>query len=247
MHFLDEVWHWFATGSNWTGSNGIGERALLQVELSAAVIFAAAFLGIGLGFVLGHFQRGGFIAVNSANAARAVPSLALMTLLVIWPLVSLKGGGADAAFLTLLALAIPPVLTNAYVGMREVDPDVNEAAKGVGLSGWQRFWRVEIPLAAPLAVAGLRTAAVEVVATSTLAAYVSLNDLGGFIFAGLNTNDTVEMFSGALLVAVLAALTDTVLRACYRLVTPEPLRHSSTYRARSRGVLRRTRPVAEAA
>jgi len=244
MHFLDEVWRWFATGSNWSGSNGIADRVLLQIELSATVVAAAGFVGIGIGFVLGHIGRGGFVAVNSANAARAVPSLALLTLLVIWPVVSLKGDGAYASFLTLVALAVPPILTNAYVGMREVDPDVKEAAKGSGLSGWQRFWRVEIPLAAPLAVAGVRTAAVEVVATSTLAAYVSLNDLGGFIFAGLNTNDTVEMFCGALLVAVLAGLTDTLLRLCYRLVTPEPLRHSSTYRARSRGVVRGFRPAA---
>jgi osmoprotectant transport system permease protein len=166
-----------------------------------------------------------------------VPSLALLTLLAIFPLVSLKDGGDLAAFLALFALAVPPVLTNAYIGMREVDPDVNEAGRAVGMSSVGRFFRLEIPLAAPLAVAGLRTAAVEVVATSTLAAYVSVNDLGIFIFSGLNTNDTVEMFAVALLVAALAGLTDLLLRGLYRLVSPAVHRQSSNYRSRSRGAV----------
>ena len=109
MHFLDEVGRWFATGANWWGPNGIADRALLQVELSAAVVFAASVLGIGVGFVLGHFQRGGFVAVNAANAARAVPSLALLTLLVIWPVVSLKARRRRCpSFLTLVALHVSP-------------------------------------------------------------------------------------------------------------------------------------------
>jgi osmoprotectant transport system permease protein len=121
--------------------------------------------------------------------------------------------------------------------MREVDPDVNEAGRAVGMSGLGRFFRLEVPLAAPLAVAGLRTAAVEVVATSTLAAYVSVNDLGIFIFAGLNTNNTVEMFSVALIVALLAGLTDLALRGLYHLVSPAVHRQSSGYRSRARGVV----------
>jgi osmoprotectant transport system permease protein len=116
--------------------------------------------------------------------------------------------------------------------MREVDPVVIEAAKSVGMSASRRFFTVEVPLAAPLAVAGLRTAAVEVVATSTLAAYVSYSDLGNFIFAGLNTNDTVESFCGALLVALLSGMTDLFLLFLYRLVTPKALRRSGATRAR---------------
>ncbi len=220
MNFLSAVGHWFTTAANWEGPSGILARALAQLALSGLVILAAALIGIGLGFYLGHQGRGGFVAVNAANAARAVPSLALMTLLVIWPVISLRGGGFDAAFLTLLALAIPPVLTNAYIGMREVDPDLKEAARSLGMSSAQRFFRVEVPLAAPLALAGLRTAALEVVATSTLAAYVSYNDLGGFIFTGLNSNNAVESFSGALLVALLAGLTDLALQLASRGLTP---------------------------
>lgn len=107
------------------------------------------------------------------------------------------------------------------------------------MTGWQRFFKVEFPLALPLAVAGVRTAAVEVVATSTLAAYVTYNDLGEFIFAGLNVNNTVEAFSGAVLVALLAAVTDLLLFGAYRLVTPKPLRASKRYSPeRGRGLLR---------
>jgi osmoprotectant transport system permease protein len=224
MSFLSAVFHWLTSAANWDGPDGIGARTLTQIELAALVIATAIIIGVTIGFILGHIGRGGFLAVNSANAARAVPSLALLTLLVIWPPVSLKGGGFYAAFLTLVALGIPPILTNAYVAMREVDPDVIEASKAVGMSSWQRLIRVEVPLAAPLTVAGIRTAAVEVVATSTLAAYVSFNDLGDFIFAGLNTNNSVESFSGAILVASLAACTDAAFLALYRLITPVSLR-----------------------
>jgi osmoprotectant transport system permease protein len=237
MSFLSAVFHWLTTSANWTGPDGALVRMVAQLELSGVAIAAAAVVGVGLGFFLGHSGRGGFIAVNAANAARAVPSLALLVLLVIWPSVGLNGGGFEAAFLAMVALAIPPVLTNAYVAMREVDPDVVEAAKSVGMSSARRFFVVEVPLAAPLAVAGLRTAAVEVVATSTLAAYVTFSDLGSFIFAGLNTNNNVEAFGGALLVALLAGAVDLVLRVCYRLVTPAPLRRSPRTRSRASGVV----------
>jgi len=220
MNFLSGVAHWFTSSANWDGPSGIIARAISQIELSAVVIAVAALIGIGIGFALGHSGHGGFLAVNAANAARAVPSLALLTLLVCWPVISLKGDGFYASSIALVALAVPPILTNAYVAMREVDPEVIEAAKAVGMSSWQRFLRVEVPLAMPLTAAGLRTAAVEVVATSTLAAYVTYNDLGIFIFAGLNTNDTVESFSGAVLVAALAGCTDVVFMILYRLVAP---------------------------
>ena len=224
MHFLSGVGHWFTTSSNWLGADGILERALEQLELSGAVVLVAGIIGVAIGFLLGRGRHGGFIAVNAANAARAIPSLSLITLLVIWPPISLKANGFDASFLALVALAIPPVLTNAFVAMREVDVDVIEAAKASGMTSFQRLIRVEMPLAAPLTVTGLRIAAIEVTATATLAAYISFNDLGVFIFAGLNTNDTVETFCGALTVAMLSFMSDLVLLGLYRLVTPTSLR-----------------------
>ncbi len=135
-------------------------------------------IGGGIGLVLGHTGRGGLVAVNAANAARAVPSLALLTLFAIVPWISLSWGGFLAAFLALVVLAIPPILTNTYVGIREVDADVRDAAKAMGLTGGQVLRTVELPLAVPVLMAGIRTASIEVVATSTLAAYVSYSDLG---------------------------------------------------------------------
>ncbi|HUZ20627.1 MAG TPA: ABC transporter permease [Acidimicrobiales bacterium] len=240
MSFWSGLWQFFSTGSNWSGQDGIFVRLGNQVELSLTVVAAATLVGMGLGFYLGHTRRGGFVAVNAANSARAVPSIALLTILAIQPFPGLRFGGFLTAGITLGALAIPPILTNSYVGMREVDPDVREAARAMGMGGWQRFWRVEVPLALPLAVAGVRTAAVEVVATSTLAAYVTFNDLGEYIFAGLAQNDTVQTFSGALLVALLAGGTDLVLFGLYRLVTPGALVRSGAVRPeQSRGIVRR--------
>lgn len=224
MGFWSLLWAFFTTAASWSGDDGIVHRLVVQVELSAVVLAVSALVGVGIGFLLGHLGRGALLAVNSANAARAVPSLALLTLLAIWPAIGLRFGGLLTAGITLAALAVPPILTNAYVGMREVDPDVREAARASGMGGWQRFWQAEVPLALPLAVAGLRTAAVEVVATSTLAAYVTVNDLGEYIFAGLSTENSVETVAGALLVAALSLLADALVLGTSRPLVPAPLR-----------------------
>ena len=224
MSFLAHVFDWFTTSANWTGSNGIPVLFGRQLELSVAVVLTALVIGGGIGVVFGHTGRGGLVAVNAANAFRAVPTLALLTLLAIQPSISLKWGGFLASWIALTALAIPPILTNTYVGMREVDADVRDAAKAVGLTGGQVLRRVEAPLAAPFVMAGVRTASIEVVATSTLAAYVSYSDLGTYVIAGLNSQDDVEAFSGAILVVVLAALVAVGLSLVRRAVTPEPLR-----------------------
>jgi len=231
-HFMASVVGWFTTSANWTGSSGIPYLFLRQAELSLAVVLGALVVGGGIGLVLGHTGRGGLVAVNAANAARAVPTLALLTLFAIQPSISLKWGGFLAAFLALLILAIPPILTNTYVGMREVDADVRDAAKAMGLTGGQVLRRVELPLATPFLMAGIRTSSIEVVATSTLAAYVSYTDLGTPVISGLSTENTVEAFSGAILVAVLAGAVALVSgcwdgrsRRCPS-VTPAPARHS---------------------
>ncbi|MGD0379299.1 MAG: ABC transporter permease subunit [Acidimicrobiales bacterium] len=223
-HFVASVAGWFTTAANWKGSTGIPELLWRQAELSLAVVVGALVIGGGIGLVLGHSGRGGLVAVNAANAARAVPSLALLTLFAIVPWISLKWGGFLAAFLALVVLAIPPILTNTYVGMREVDAEVRDAAKAMGLTGGQVLRTVELPLATPFLMAGVRTASIEVVATSTLAAYVSYSDLGTPVISGLNTNNTVEAFGGALLVALLAAVVALGLGAVQRVLTPLPLR-----------------------
>jgi osmoprotectant transport system permease protein len=223
-HFMASVVDWLTDSAHWTGPAGIPDLFWRQIVLSMAVVAGAVIIGGGIGLMLGHTGRGGLVAVNAANAARAVPSLALLTLFAIVPSISLKWGGFLAAFLALLILAIPPILTNSYVGMREVDADVRDAAKAVGLTGGEILLRVELPLAVPFLMAGVRTASIEVVATSTLAAYVSYTDLGTPIISGLNTNDTVEAFAGAVLVAFLAAVVALALGVAQRALTPLPLR-----------------------
>ena len=230
MSFFDRLGDWFTSSANWTGSNGIPDLFWRQLELSAAVVVTALVIGGGIGVIFGHTGRGGLVAVNAANAFRAVPTLALLTLLAIQPSISLKWGGFLAAWIALTALAIPPILTNTYVGMREVDADVRDAAKAVGLTGGQVLRRVEAPLAAPFVMAGVRTAAIEVVATSTLAAYVSYSDLGTYVISGLNTQNTVVSVAGALLVGVMAAVVALGLGLVTRALTPIPLRNRAELR-----------------
>jgi osmoprotectant transport system permease protein len=220
MHFLHEVFSWFATGAHWSGSGGVPNLFLKQLELTAAVLVAAVAVGGGAGMVLGHTGRGSLVAVNAANAFRAVPTLALLTLLAIYPPIGLRYHGFLCSFLALTVLAIPPILTNTYVGIREVDADVTDASRAMGLTGGQILSRVELPLALPFIMAGIRTSAIEVVATSTLAAEVFYSDLGTPIIAGLNSNDTVEAFCGALLVALMAALVALGLGVLLKLSTP---------------------------
>jgi osmoprotectant transport system permease protein len=240
MSFLAQVFGWFTTESNWTGPQGILQLFWNQLTLSFAVVVTAVALGGGLGVVLGHTGRGGLVAVNAANAFRAVPTLALLTLLAIQPAISLKWNGFLAAWLALTALAIPPILTNTYVGMREVDADVRDAAKAMGLTGGQVLRTVEAPLAVPFVMAGVRTACIEVVATSTLAAYVSYSDLGTYVITGLNTQNSVLAFSGALLVAAMAGLVALALGLLTRALTPRPLRPRHGSRAaRAGGLLAR--------
>ena len=225
MHFFQQVWSYFTDSANWTGATGIPTLFWRQLVLSAAVIATAIGVGGGIGLVLGHTGRGSLVAVNAANSFRAVPTLALLTILAIVPQISLKWGGFLASFIALLILAIPPILTNTYVGIREVDADVTDAARGMGLTGRQVLGRVEFPLALPFIVAGIRTASIEVVATSTLAAYVSYSDLGTPLLAGLSSNNSVEAFCASLLVILLAALFAVGLGVLQRAVTPAGLRH----------------------
>jgi osmoprotectant transport system permease protein len=239
VSFFDRLFHWFTSSANWSGSNGIPELFWRQLELSVVVVVTALIIGGGLGVVLGHTGRGGLVAVNAANAFRAVPTLALLTLLAIQPSISLKWGGFLASWIALTALAIPPILTNTFVGMREVDADVREAAKAVGLTGGQVLRRVEAPLAAPFVMAGVRTAAIEVVATSTLAAFVSYSDLGTYVISGLDTQNTVLSVAGALLVGIMAGMVALSLGLITRAVTPIPLRSRVGVRSGAVGAVAR--------
>lgn len=203
MELIGEVGAWFTDPANWSGSNGIPTRLVEHLRLSAASMLVAMLIALPIGLLIGHTGRGGLVAVGIANLGRAVPSYAL--LLVFLPFFGL---GDATAFPALVLLAIPPILVNAWTGLREVDRDLVEAARGMGMTELQLLLRVELPAAAPVIVAGLRIAAVAVVATATLAALVAGGGLGRYIADGFGLRREDRLVAGAILVALLALVVE---------------------------------------
>ncbi|MET9958905.1 ABC transporter permease [Streptomyces sp. NPDC006326] len=218
MGALSGAWDWLADGANWSGENGVWHRLGEHVYVSGLALGLACAVALPIGLWLGHLGKGGALAVNVSNAGRAVPVFAVLALFMVSPL---RSAGYLPTVVALVLFAVPPLLTNAYVGMREVDRSVVEAARGMGMSGGQLFWRVELPLARGLVMTGLRSGAVQVVATATIAAMVGQGGLGRIITAGFNTYNTAQVVAGALLVAALALLVEGVLVAADRLF-PRP-------------------------
>jgi osmoprotectant transport system permease protein len=216
MEFVTAVGAWLTAPEHWSGSDGIPNRVAEHLLISAVTLAAAVAIALPLGVWAGHTRRGGFLAVNVANLGRALPSLALLALM--FPLaLSLKlGFGFWPTFLALVPLGIPPVLTNSYVGVREVDADIVEAARGMGLREQQVLRSVELPIAAPLIIAGVRNSAVAIVATATLGALVAGGGLGRYIVDGIARQDYPRVFVGALLVALLSICVEIAFGAFER-------------------------------
>jgi len=221
MNFANQVLQWFLNGAHWQGDGGIPHRTLEHLAMSGASVLVAALIALPIGIGIGHFGRGGILAINISNIGRAVPSFAVLVIAV-----ELFGIGARPAFIALVALAIPPMVTNSYIGMREVDADVREAARGMGMRDRAVLWRVELPIALPLIMAGIRTSAVNVVATATLAALVAWGGLGRFIVDGFGLQDYPMMFAGAIMVAILSLIVEFSMAGVQRLTTPAGLRPS---------------------
>jgi osmoprotectant transport system permease protein len=222
---------WLTAGDRWRGEQGIPSRLLEHVGLSALVLLLALVLALPLGLWLGHRGRGATAVVAVANIARAVPSFGLIVLGVV-----AFGIGAGPVIVALVVLAVPPILVNTSTAVREVDADLKEAARGQGLSELQLLRQVEVPAAIPLVLAGIRTAAVLVVATATLAAVVpGVGGLGPYIVDGIGQQDRPKAVGGAVLVALLAALTEGGLAVVQRLVTPAGLRPMEERARRQRG------------
>ncbi len=223
MNFIGQVVQWFLDPAHWQGDAGILHRTYEHVLMSGLSVLTAAVIALPVGIAIGHFGRGGILAINVSNVGRAVPSFAVLVIAV-----QLFGIGAVPAFIALVALAIPPMVTNSYIGMREVDADVREAARGMGMRERAVLLRVELPIALPLIMAGIRTSAVNVVATATLAALVAWGGLGRFIVDGLGLQDYPMLFAGALLVALLSLIVEFSLAGVQRLSTPAGLRASKS-------------------
>jgi osmoprotectant transport system permease protein len=237
MGAVTGAWTWLTTGANWAGTDGVWHRLGEHLYLTVVCLAISCAIALPVGLLLGHLGRGGALAVNVSNAGRAVPTFAVLVLLVLSPL---GRYGQWPTIIALVLFAVPPVLTNAYVGMREVDRDVVESARGMGMTGGQLLLRVELPLAFPLIMTGVRTAAVQVVATATLAALPGGGGLGRLITAGFNRYDTAQVVAGALLVAVLALLVEGAFAVASRFADPSRHRRAAARRSvNSRGTPRR--------
>lgn len=202
---------WLFDGANWQGPDGIPVRLTQHLGLSALAVLIACLVAVPVGVWLGHTGRGGAVALNTGNVGRAVPTYALLSLVYL-----VLTNRSETTVIALVLFGIPPVLTNAYVAVREVDPVLVDAARGMGMSGGQLLRRVELPLATPLLLAGVRLCAVQVIATTTIAALIAGPGLGRIITAGFAVQDQDQVVGGAVVVAVVALAVDLLLAAVVR-------------------------------
>lgn len=220
MSFFSWAWDWVTQGAHWQGQDSIPRQVLAHLGYSGLSLLIAVLIAVPLGVAIGH--RGGKAAIvvtNFANAWRAIPTLGLLTLLAVY-----LGFSSLTWLVPLIALAIPPILVNACEGVAGVDPGVRDAAKGTGMTTWQQVVGVEVPIALPLILVGLRTSAIFVVATATIAAEIGLGGLGRFIIDGLASADYGQVAGGALLVVILAIGVLALFALISRLAVPAGLR-----------------------
>ena len=210
---------WFTDPANWSGEDGIPTRLAEHVGYTALSVVLAAVVAVPLGLWVGHTGRARWL-VSVANSVRAVPTLGLLFVVSLWlgPMFT-----SDLAFLVpsivvLAILAVPPILAGTYAGIEAVDPAARDAAKGVGMTGWQVVRQVEVPNALPLLLSGIRSAVLQVVAPATIAAIVGLGGLGRFLIDGIALGDYPRAAGGAVLVAVLAVVLDGVIALVQRRV-----------------------------
>jgi osmoprotectant transport system permease protein len=212
MSTVGDVVSWFADGDNWQGRSGVPTRLVEHLRYSVSAVVGAAVVTVPLAAWLGHKRRFGLLAVNVANIGQTLPSFAVLVLFVqLLAFRELPFAGPLALFLAMVLLAVPPLFVNTYTGVAQVDDALRESARGMGMTSMQRLLRVEIPVAAPVLVTGLRIAFVQVVATATLGAYLGVGGLGRYIIDGYAVRDYARVFAGAVLVAALALLADQVL------------------------------------
>jgi osmoprotectant transport system permease protein len=220
MSSFDQLWHELTTSSSWWGDRGFLALGLAHLRLSLAALLAAMALALPPAVILGHLRRGGLLAVSIVNIGRALPTFGIVAL--AFPL-SLRWGyglGFWPTFTALVLLGIPPMFTNAYIGIREVPSESVEAALGMGMRPMQVIRSVELPAALPLIVTGVRVTAVQVVATATLGAYVGYRCLGTLIVQGFADQNDGRLLAGAVLVGALSIATELTFGAMQRRLTP---------------------------
>ena len=230
MDVFTEVADWFSDPLQWSGANGIPNRLWEHIQMSALSVFAAMIPGLLWGLYIGHKRRFEFISVTIANLGRALPSFAILAF--FFPIFLARGLGFSflPTIVALAFLAVPPILINTYIGIKDVDQDAVEAARGMGMADGEILRNIELPLAAPLIVTGIRTSAVQVVATATLAALTAGGGLGRYIVDGFSIGaefGRAQIVGGAILVAGLAIITEVFMALLGRLVAPRTTSDSS--------------------
>jgi osmoprotectant transport system permease protein len=215
---VNQAWLWLTSPANWHGSQGIPVRILEHLAYTGIAFGLAAAIALPLGVIIGHTGRGAFAVISLGNFGRALPTLGLLVFAYVLVTSSIDW------LVPLVILAIPPILVNSYEGVLGVDPDLKDAARGMGMTGRQVLARVEIPVALPLIMLGLRIAAIQVVATATIAAYIGVGGLGRYIIDGLANNDYAEVAGGAVVVVVLALVVQAAFLFLQRFTVSPGLR-----------------------
>jgi osmoprotectant transport system permease protein len=235
------VFSYLLDPAHWSGSQGIPARLVEHLGYVALTLLIALVIAVPLGAWIGHTGRGGFLAVGLANGLRALPTLGLLVLLV-----GATGLGLLGPITALVILAVPPTLASTYAGIRNVDPAIVDAARGMGMRGRDVLFGVELPNALPLIIGGVRSSVLQVVSTATIAAFVALGGLGRFIIDGLAVRDFPQMIAGSVLVALLAIALDLLLAGVQKLLVSPGLRQAPAPR-RLRLVPTKTPDAARAA
>ncbi|MGW3145400.1 ABC transporter permease [Streptomyces sp. NPDC001177] len=221
MNVLNFIHAFFSDGSHWQGYDGIPTRVTEHIQYSLEALALAAVIGLPVGLVTGHYGRGGNALALIATAGRALPTFGLLVLVVTW-----LGFGIEIVMIPLVVLAVPPILVTTYEAMRSVDPSPVDAARGMGMQESRILFQVELPVALPLILGGLRSAAIQIVSTATIAAYVSLGGLGRYIIDGLYQKNYEKVVGGATLVAAMALATLAVFWAVGRITVSPGVRRS---------------------
>lgn len=219
MRFFVDALAWLTDPAHWPGADGLGVRLTEHLAYSLVGVALACVVAVPAGWWVGHTRRGRGLAVGLAGAARALPTLGLVTLLGI-----ALGIGLVGPMVAFVVLALPSVLAGAYAGVESVDPVAVDAARASGMTEAQVLTRVEIPLGLPLLVGGIRSAFLQVIATATLAAYVGAGGLGRPLFLGLKTQDYAQMLASSILVVALALVCDVSFSVLQRVATPVGVR-----------------------
>ena len=223
---------WLTDPDNWPGQDGIGHRILQHLWYSLVATVAAVAIGLPVGLAIGHTGKGRFFAANVTGIWRAIPTIGIVTLVFRWKPLSVW-----PVIIALVVLAIPPVVLNTVAAIDSVPDDVRDAASGMGLTGWQSVWHVEVPNGLPLILAGIRSAANQVIATATVAGFVGLGTLGAFMFEASGTLQYDVLAGASIAVIVLVLTVEAMFALLQRVAVSEGVRARTPRRVRARATL----------